>query len=216
MEASHRRRFGVVHGIESVGGWIECCSSRRKVHSGDLGNAGAGVDRIWPWGVDIRIDAAKSGLIAFPQMPDWVASDGADRRSRQDLYPPWQVESLNHTYIGGCAGNLRGGASGRCKQGKNRKNENRTPRCPTLELKAEWNYPCCGCDNCQTPHHLGITFPPEGFIHCKKTLTDFVEGRRKGGGAPRPCRKLSLSEVTGGKLCRLPTSQRTDPEGETR
>ena len=40
---------------------------------------------------------------------------------------------------------------------------------------------------------LGITFPPEGFIHHTKTFTDVDIGRRKGGGAPRPC-GVELSE----------------------
>ena len=101
MEAANRRWLGVVYGIEVVGGWIEGRSSRREPRSRDTGNTGAGVDCIWPWGVEIRIDAAKAGLIAFPHVADWFASGGADRRSRQDLYRPGQVESLNHTYIGG-------------------------------------------------------------------------------------------------------------------
>lgn len=119
MEASHRRRFGVVHCIKIVRGWIEGRSSRRELRSRHRGNTGARVDRIWPWGVEIRIDAAKAALIAFPHMPDGVAGDGADRRTRQDLYSPRQVELLNHSYIGDCAADLRRSASARQGDEKN-------------------------------------------------------------------------------------------------
>ena len=212
METSHRRRFGVVYGIEVVGGWIEGRSSRRELCSRDAGNAGAGIDRVWPWGVEIGIDAAKAGLIAFPHMADWVAGDGVDRRSRQDLYRPRQVESLNHTYIGGCACDLRRGVSGRCKQGKNRKNQYRAQRCPPLEPKVEWSFPSWGGARSQTPHLFGLlAFLRKVVVRLAKPIKCIAAGFRKGGCAPRPCGVEYVQEMTGEKLCWLSTSRAENP-----
>ena len=96
MQASNRLRFGIVYSVEIVIGRIKRRSSRCECHSCDTGYARAGIDCEWSWGIKIRIHSAKAGLITLPDVPNGRASGRTDRRSRKDLYPPRQVESINN------------------------------------------------------------------------------------------------------------------------